>query len=250
MVRRGSRAPPGSSFELYAQAMLDHWLGKKVAFEFEREDGHRSRSKMEGYFAPYGEWPRIEREAMKEVRGRVLDVGAGPGRHSLYLQRRGFDVVAVDPSPTQCALARIRGVRQVYQASVKRLPRGLGTFGTVLMLGNNLGLAGDVPGMRSYLRELREITRKGSRLIGSSRIPGTWIEHHLPYVKRNIARGRPPGLLTLRARYKGLVGDRFDLLILSPDDLAKLAHDTGWELSRVILSDYGDAEYVAVMNRR
>src|SRR5437016_14512065 len=37
---------------------------------------------------------------------RVLDVGCGPGRHSLALARRGFTVVGVDISETFVRLAR------------------------------------------------------------------------------------------------------------------------------------------------
>jgi SAM-dependent methyltransferase len=37
---------------------------------------------------------------------RVLDVGCGPGRHSLALARRGFDVVGVDHSAAFVRLAR------------------------------------------------------------------------------------------------------------------------------------------------
>jgi len=37
---------------------------------------------------------------------RVLDVGCGPGRHSLALSRRGLDVLGVDHSPEFVALAR------------------------------------------------------------------------------------------------------------------------------------------------
>src|SRR5439155_712297 len=195
MTKAARTPPPGSSFELYARAMLEHWLGKKVTVEFERDDGYRSGSKIDSYFTPPSKWPRMEREAIRLVRGRVLDLGCGPGRHSLFLQRKGFDVVGVDASPTQVALARIRGLANVYPASVRRLPRGLGTFNSVLMLGNNLGLAGDVPHFRRFLRELRGITRKGGRLIGNSRIPGTWSEDHLPYVKWNVPRGLRPAEL-------------------------------------------------------
>jgi len=88
---------PGSSFELFAQAMLDHWLGKRSRFEFERDDGRRGASDLAGYFADAREWLRIEREALAHARGRVLDVGCGPGRHALYLQRRGLEVVGIDP---------------------------------------------------------------------------------------------------------------------------------------------------------
>jgi SAM-dependent methyltransferase len=37
---------------------------------------------------------------------RILDVGCGPGRHSLALARRGLEVVGVDLSPDFVALAR------------------------------------------------------------------------------------------------------------------------------------------------
>jgi len=245
------KSPPGSSFELYARAMLDRWLGKSATVEFERDDGYRSESKIDSYFTPPSKWPRMEREAIKLVRGRTLDLGCGPGRHAIFLQKKGFDVVGVDASPTQVALARIRGLANVYQASVRRLPRGLGTFHSVLMLGNNLGLAGDLPRFRRFLRELRGITRNGGRLIGHSRIPGTWSEDHLPYVKWNVRRGRPAGLLTLRVRYKGRVGDWFDLLLIPPDELAKAAHETGWDLVRVIWEGgYQPGDYVGVLEKR
>lgn len=244
------RPPPGLSFELFARSMLDQWLGKKVVVEIEREDGYRRASAIETYLAPASKWPRLERDAMRLVRGRVLDLGCGPGRHALFLQRKGFDVVGLDASPTQVALARIRGVAQVYPGTVRRLPQGLGTFRTVIMMGNNLGLAGDVPHMRRFLRNLRGITSKGAHLIGHSRVPGTWYPQHLPYIRQNIRRGRPPGLLTLRVRYKGQVGDWFDLLLISPEELGRLAHGTGWELVRV-LRDGGTApeDYIAVLRR-
>lgn len=251
MASRWAKAPPGSSFELYAQAMLDYWMGKRVRVEFERDDGYRSLSALHSYFSTANQWPRMERVAMKEVRGRVLDLGCGPGRHTLYLQSKGHAVVGLDASPTQVALARIRGAHEVYLGNMRRIPRGLGTFDSVLLLGNNLGLAGDVPRTRAFLRDLKPTLRRGGRLIGHSRLPGTWSEDHLPYVRRNIARRRPPGLLTLRVRYKGRIGDWFELLILSPEDLARIAHQSGWELTRVIWGGgYAPGDYIAILEPR
>lgn len=242
------RPPAGTSFELFAQAMLDRWLGKRAVAVIERDDGRRNASDLALYLAPADKWPALEHDAMKEVRGRVLDVGGGPGRHSLYLQRKGVRVVAIDPSPTQVALARVRGVREVYQASVSRLPRGLGTFDTILMMGNNLGLAGDVPKMRAFLRDAREITSRRGRIVGHTRMPGTTPEH-LPYIRRNVARGRPAGRITLRIRYGGRVGDWFDLLLISPDHLARIAHESGWELAKVIWASGPPDQYVAVLEK-
>lgn len=43
--------------------------------------------------------PLLPRHSGELVRGRaVIDVGAGQGRHALWLAQRGFPVVAVDPS--------------------------------------------------------------------------------------------------------------------------------------------------------
>ncbi len=251
MAKKGAKPLPGSSFELFARAMLDHWMGKKVAMEFERDDGYVDASSVGSYFVPASKWPRMEQDAMREVKGRVLDLGCGPGRHALYLQKRGFDVVGLDASSTQVALARIRGVLHVYQGNVRQIPRGLGTFDTAIMMGNNLGLAGDVPHTRKFLRDLRSIMRRKGRLIGHGRIPGTWSPDHLPYIKWNLERGRPPGLITLRVRYKGQVGDWFDLLLIPPEELARLGRETGWELARVFWEHgYAPGDYIAVLQAR
>src|SRR5688500_1349384 len=43
---------------------------------------------------------------------RILDVGAGPGRHATALAEKGLDVVAVDISPDFVAEARRRAERK------------------------------------------------------------------------------------------------------------------------------------------
>ena len=40
--------------------------------------------------------------------GRILDVGCGPGRHSIELAQRGFTVVGIDPSASMIAAAKER----------------------------------------------------------------------------------------------------------------------------------------------
>ena len=57
-------------------------------------------------FRRYKEMPKIERRALDMSRGRVLDVGAGAGCHSLALQDKGIDVTAIDISPLSVATMR------------------------------------------------------------------------------------------------------------------------------------------------
>jgi len=57
----------------------------------ERDDGYFSctPNSYKIYFAEYQDWWEMEKRAMDFVRGRVLDIGSGAGRHSLFLQAKG-----------------------------------------------------------------------------------------------------------------------------------------------------------------
>jgi SAM-dependent methyltransferase len=100
---------------------------------------------------------------------RVLDLGCGPGRHSLALARRGFEVVGIDRSAEFVDLARAaaesEGVdARFLVADVRDLDRvrgqdALGTFDTVICLcQGGFGLLGgreDARLLAGFARALR-----------------------------------------------------------------------------------------------
>ena len=49
-------------------------------------------------FRSFNEMPKLEKKALQLCKGKVLDVGCGAGSHSLYLQKKGFQVTAIDIS--------------------------------------------------------------------------------------------------------------------------------------------------------
>ncbi|ADA67496.1 Methyltransferase type 11 [Thermotoga petrophila RKU-10] len=69
---------------------------------------------------------------------RVLDLGGGTGKWSLFLQERGFEVVLVDPSKEMLEVAREKGVKNVVEARAEDLPFPSGAFEAVLALGDVL----------------------------------------------------------------------------------------------------------------
>ena len=54
---------------------------------------------LQTLFRKYEEMPIIERKALDLAKGKILDVGAGAGCHSLVLHERGIGVTAIDISP-------------------------------------------------------------------------------------------------------------------------------------------------------
>jgi len=83
---------------------FDHQGGCEIV---ERDDGLvGATAGPKAYFAEYDEWPEWQKAAIQCASGRVLDIGCGAGRHALYLQEQGFEVVGIDtthPLRPRCA---------------------------------------------------------------------------------------------------------------------------------------------------
>jgi 2-polyprenyl-3-methyl-5-hydroxy-6-metoxy-1,4-benzoquinol methylase len=80
--------------DAFGQEMWAFYKGEEASEMVKRDDGYFDASPKGPaiYFSEYEDWDQIERRGMEFVKGKVLDIGCGAGRHSLYLQKRGFDV--------------------------------------------------------------------------------------------------------------------------------------------------------------
>lgn len=224
--------------DAFGQMLLDGADSEIV----ERDDGFVSTA-MLVYFAPVRRWGAVERRALRWVRGRVLDVGVGAGRVALELQERSREVVAIDVSQGAVQVARRRGVRDVRLLALEDVDESLGQFDTLVMFGNNFGLFGSRAKARRLLRQLRPFVR---RIVATSNDPSKTDDPvHLAYHERNRKRGRMPGQLRLRIRYRDLIGPWFEYLIVSPDEMAEIVEGTGWEIRHLIRDE--DSVYVAVL---
>lgn len=98
--------------DAFGQALCAACNGEEVFEVVERDDGFVDAMRTRGYFSDYDEWSPTEQQAMQFVRGRVLDVGCGAGRHSLYLQKKGFNVLGIDISPLAIKVCKLRGLKK------------------------------------------------------------------------------------------------------------------------------------------
>ena len=227
--------------DAFGHNMLDHLEGGGAHEIVERDDGFFDVSPGPGlYFAEYDDWPEDEKAAMGFVQGRVLDVGCGAGRHSVYLQAQGFDVLGVDVSPRAIEVCKARGLINARVVPITQINRRLGVFDTILMLGNNFGLVGNPKRAKWLLKRFRNATSQTGRIIAQTRDPYTTdLAEHLEYHERNRQRGRMAGEARIRVRYKKYVTPWWDFLMVSQGEMEVIIENTGWTISKVFVGAAG-----------
>ena len=191
------------------------------------------------YFADYRSWSRRERQAIGLAKGRVLDIGCGAGRFTLYLQQKGFDVTGIDNSRGAVKVCTLRGIKDVRLMSIDSIKTFQpGSFDTVIMMGNNFGLFGGFKKAKRLLQQLHRITSARGQIIAEAVDPYQTSEPlHLAYQRSNRARGRMSGQLRIRIRHENIVGAWFDYLLVSRKEMKEILTETGWVLRKVLSVD-------------
>jgi len=234
--------------DAYGQEISAYYEGREVSEIVERDDGFIDAS-VHGpkiYFSKYEDWHAIEKRAMEFVKGRVLDVGCGAGRHSLYLQRKGFDVLGVDNSPLAIEVCKLRGLRNAKVMSIEDVNFKPHSFDTIIMMGNNFGLFGSFENARKLLKKFLKMASENALIIAATRDPyKTDNPDHLEYHRLNKEKGRMGG--QVRIRFGKYVGRWFDYLMVSKKEMEEILKGTGWKVKEFLDSE--DAEYIAIIEK-
>lgn len=230
-------------------AVLDDALAGRPSKEIvERDDGFVMSFDAGYLLAPFKKWDDVdERRAMRFVRGRVLDVGCGGGRVCLHLQEQGLEVLGIDSSPGAVAVCKRRGVRDARVLAIDAVDASLGLFDTVVMLGQNFGMLGSRTRARRLLDLFARVTTKRGRIIAETFDPHALDDPvQRKYLESNRRRGRMPGQLRVRVRYRDLTTRWMDWLQVSPEELASLLEGRPWRLERTLGSG---PSYVAILQK-
>ncbi|MGQ9568529.1 MAG: class I SAM-dependent methyltransferase [Anaerolineae bacterium] len=141
-----------------------------------------------------GHWAEWRRQALPHLRGRVLEVGFGPGDLLVEMALRGVEVVGVDPSPAMHRIAaRKLGRRGLavprVQAVAQAMPFSDASFDTVVTTFPSEYMA-DPATWREVARLLRA-SSGGGRWV----VVGACVEYRHPLLARLVGLlfGRPPG---------------------------------------------------------
>lgn len=121
-------------------------------------------------FRNYKEMNALEKKALELASGKVLDVGAGAGSHSLYLQNeKKIEVTALDISPKSIEICKARGIKNAICEDLLQFSEK--NFDTVLLLMNGTGIFQSLEKIDEYLQKLKNlISENGQILIDSTDI--------------------------------------------------------------------------------
>ena len=192
---------------------------------------------------------RSNKQAIAHAKGKILDIGCGAGRHSLYLQEKGFDVTGIDNSPGAIEVCKLRGLQKAEVLPIEKADQlAENNFDTIIMFGNNFGLFGNPENAKKILEKFTRITAPNARIIAGTLNPyKTDDPNHLAYHELNRRRGRMPGQATIRIRYERAVGKWFDYLFVSPEEMKEIFKDTDWQIKQFIAPE--DLHYFAVIEK-
>ena len=213
-------------------------------------------------FRSTGEMPVLEQKALQLAKGRVLDIGAGSGCHTLELQKKGLAVKAIDISPLSCEAMKLRGVKDAecinlfdphlssgnhsgenqenHSGENQKTHSGEnqenhsgenqeqfeGGFDTILLLMNGTGIAGKIEHLPALFQRLKALLNQGGQILIDS--------SDLKYIYENEdgsfdinLNGAYYGEVDYQMIYKDVKGDRFDWLYVDFPLLKSIAETCG-----------------------
>ena len=198
-------------------------------------------------FRSYKSMPEIERKALDLAKGRVLDVGAGAGCHSLVLQEKGLDVTAIDISPLSVETMKERGVKKVMEQNFFTMD---GQYDTILMLMNGIGIVGTLDRLPLFFKQLDKILAPGGQLLcDSSDISYVFeTEDGIIELPEDMSYY---GEHSFRMQYKGTIGEPFNWLYIDADTLKENAAKNGYIAEIVAEGEHYDyLARITKMNER
>lgn len=186
------------------------------------------------FFRDFSEMPLLERIALKKSTGKILDIGAGAGCHSLYLQNKGYDVTALEISPLCCEVITGRGVAKVVNSDIFSFESH--KYDTLLLLMNGLGIAATLEKLKKLLIHLQKILNTGASILLDS--------SDLIYLYMNkkgellfdINSNKYYGEIEYKLKYKEISGNPFSWLFIDNVLLGEIAGECGY-VAKVI--EYG-----------
>lgn len=228
--------------DLYGKALYDYYNGKNADdLVINTSYGDKEEMPVEVFFRDFDDFPILEAIAIEACAGKVLDVGAGTGCHSLILQEKDLLVNPIDISPYCVEIMQKRGIENVFLCDFFSIQKG--KYDTILMLMNGLGVVGKLANLSLFLKHCEKILAPGGKvLFDSSDV--SYLNHEFGIEPTQDYIGE----VAYQYLYKGKVGNWFDWLYVDKDLMKSLVTDAGWVFE--LLFEDENQQYLASIQKK
>ncbi len=188
-------------------------------------------------FRTFAEMPIQEQKAIELCRGKILDVGAGSGCHSIVIKERGLEPVAIDISELSVEVMRARGIdaRNINFFDETFTEK----FDTILFAMNGIGIVGKIERLPDFFRSIKRLLSPGGQvLLDSSDIKYIFMDED-GSMDIDLAAGYY-GEIDYKMRYKNITGEPFDWLYIDFDTLSMYAEEHGFCCEKCIDGEHYD----------
>ena len=195
-------------------------------------------------FREFDDMPILEQTALELAKGRILDVGAGSGCHSLALKKMGKEAVAIDISPLSVEVMQDKGLDarlvNFYDTAFAE------KFDTILMLMNGTGIIGNLDNIGTFFARIADLLNPGGALLMDSSDLRYLFEEEDGSLMIDLA-DEYYGQLDYQMQYKDVIGEQFDWLYLDFNTLSYYAEESGFSAEIVAEGEHYD--YLARLTR-
>ena len=231
---------PAHMIDLPGKAIHDfHFTERRKKLFVHDEFGPKVEMPVSYYFRNFRKMPELERVAIEECSGKVLDIGAAAGSHALDLSKKGLDVTALEISPLACEVMKDRGVANVICEDFFTFEGQ--KFDTLLLLMNGIGISSTLEGFREFLKKASTLLNNDGKIVFDSCDIAYMYEDVLqPYDKYY-------GEINTRYEFDQQLTDWFGWLYLDAETMMVIAAEEGFH-AEVIFEDEND-QYLAVLTK-
>lgn len=221
--------------DLYGCFLSDYYYSKlKSDVLLHNNYGEVEELPVESFFRTEDDMPDLEIFALNLCKGKILDIGAGVGVHSLLLQKNGFDVTAIELSEGACEIMKTQGVKNIIWGDVTRYKEE--KYDTLLLLMNGIGFCGYISDLKIFLQQAKEMIKPEGQILFDSSDVAYLYEENEPESDSYY------GEIDYQYEYNGEKGDWFSWLYLDQKTMQEIAFECGWHLQ--IIYEDEDEQYL------
>jgi SAM-dependent methyltransferase len=231
--------------DIFGRALKNHYSGKRGDDLYICGDDLEDEiMDLSYYFRTYNKMPEIEQKALELCRGSVLDIGAGAGSHSLYLQEQGYKVKGIDISEGAVEVMKQRGLKNYACCDVQDIENE--KFDTLLLMMNGVGISGKLAALPAFISHLLGLLETGGQIIFDSTDlrylyedddGGMWMDLNAEYY----------GEMNYSYRFKGEMGKGFAWLYVDEEKMRFVCKQLGLKMEVVFRAD--DYHYLLHLTR-